>query len=35
MEKSRTLTMRAFESCSGAGQNFILNSISANVIGTR
>lgn len=35
VEKSRTLTMRASDSCAGAGENFVLNSISANVVGTR
>jgi hypothetical protein len=31
----RTLTARAFDTCGGAGQNFVVESLAVNVIGTR
>jgi hypothetical protein len=31
----RTLTARAFDTCGGAGQNFVVESLGVNVIGTR
>jgi hypothetical protein len=34
-DTQRTLTMRASDDCSGAGENFTLNSVAGNVIGTR
>jgi hypothetical protein len=34
-DTARSVTMRAYDTCSGAGENYTLRSVAANVIGTR
>jgi hypothetical protein len=34
-DTARSVTMRAYDTCTGAGENYTLRSVAANVIGTR